>query len=121
MNNLQKQAIKKIERFAEEQIEHFKETYGAAVVNFKVVDAHAYYLVHFETDLLDLPFGNLLRALDHDYWTMQVGKRGAITVTYGSDSCEQFAGKRAFGMNWSTNYNGKKSLAAYKAKKAAEA
>lgn len=52
------------------------------------------------TEMTGLGEGNLLRAVSAEYWLVEVGKRGGLTVRMAPKSYQQFSGKRAFGMTF---------------------
>jgi len=96
----QESKSKKFKRFLEESImEHQKIKYDAQVINWEVTETdYGPIWISAQIDLVGLPEGNLLRALDKEFWHIHIGRKGKITV-YNSPKCyDQFKGQRAFEM-----------------------
>jgi hypothetical protein len=79
----------------------FDDNYGEDFVKFEVVETgHDYgFWVSAEVDMLDLPKGNLLRLLSHEFWHVYIGPRGKITAHSYPDSLKQFKGGEFLGIN----------------------
>lgn len=74
--------------------------YQREITEFKVTDtSYGIKWISAQQEITSLPKGNLLRALDHNYWHIEVGKRGALTAHAYPKSLEQFKGKKFFGIN----------------------
>lgn len=54
--------------------------------------------VYAQLEHSNLPEGDLLRVLDHEYWMALVGKRGRITIVNCPKTLEQFQGQYFLGM-----------------------
>jgi hypothetical protein len=93
---------------------HDAEHYGKAITQFNVKDEGGIVWIHAEVELTTLPEGNLLKCLDHEWWFVQVGKRGALTAHQYPRHYAQFAGGKK---HWSgMKFKGKKPKASRVAK-----
>lgn len=100
MNKSQEQAIKSFRFFMERQLNKNPE-YGDEIVAFEVKPTdYGTGWIKAETCMTKLSEGNLLRALERQYWFVSVGKRGALDVKMAPASFHQFNGKRAFNMHF---------------------
>lgn len=70
------------------------------ITEFEVREDRGLVAVRAQRERTSLPKENLLRALDHEYWLVLVGVRGALTVKMGPRSFRQFNGRKAFGMRF---------------------
>lgn len=107
MNNSQKQAIARLRRHIEshEIRDSQVEKYGTAIHSWEEQPTdYGTVWVRFQVEHLGLPETNALRVLDHDYWLVDIGKRGKITLHMGPDSLKQFKGKTFCGMHVSDLY-----------------
>jgi len=91
----QQRAIDGFRRYLEENLNDNPE-YGDTITKFELVATgyDASWWLSAETEMMGLGEGNLLRALDHHYWHIFVGPRGALTAHSYPKSLEQFKGGR---------------------------
>lgn len=67
------------------------------------VDYSKGFWLTVEKEMEGLSENNLLRYLSREHWHVWVGTRGGIRVTMAPKSYGQFAGQRAFSMNFAKN------------------
>jgi hypothetical protein len=98
----QEKAVARFRNFLQKQADDGKK-YGGQITKFDVhplSEGSNVLWIAAEVELMGLPTTNLLRYLDHEYWTAMVGKRGGITVNGSPKSFKQFHGRMAFGMKF---------------------
>jgi hypothetical protein len=96
----QKRAVENFKTFMERQL-NSNPDYRDTLVEFSVTPTdYGTLWITAKTDMLGLDEGNLLRALDAQWWFVHVGKRGALTVKMAPKSFKQFNGRKAFNMNF---------------------
>jgi hypothetical protein len=96
----QKQAIDYLRRFLER--ERGTDQFRKNVTKFEVTPTdHGSIWVSAKLEYGDnVSENSVLRLLDREDWYVNVGPRGQLNVWMCPKSCEQFAGKRAFGMKF---------------------
>ena len=91
MNNLQQRAVARALRAIKGHMFD-----GSHVTAEEVRERDGIVSVHVEINMGEP--GTLLHALSNEYWLVFVGPRGKLTVKMAPKSCDQFNGRRAFGM-----------------------
>jgi hypothetical protein len=101
MNKSQQRAVDYFKGFMDRQLCKVP-AYGDVVDTFDVKPTtYGDVWISATTDMQALGEGNLLRALDRQYWLVLIGKRGGMTVKMCPKSFYQFNGKKnAFGMSF---------------------
>jgi hypothetical protein len=108
MNKRQERAIESFRNFLQRSLTRYDGTvpYGGEITKFEVKAEPLTYgpgemvFVSAETELTGLAPGNLLRALDHTWWLIKVGDRGAIDILSGPRHYSGRYGRRVEGFNW---------------------
>ncbi len=76
------------------------ERYGKAISRFEVTATdYSHAWITAEIECLGLPESNLLRSVEHEFWTVKIGPRGALSAYQYPNSLEQFAGRKFMGIN----------------------
>jgi hypothetical protein len=100
MTKKQLRAIEQFRAFMQTQLDT-NESRGDAVSVFEITTTEMGAVwIHAETEMLKLPQSNLLRAVSHQHWHVNVGKGGRLEVWSAPKSFHQFKGGRAFGMSF---------------------
>lgn len=76
--------------------------YGAQITKWEVrpdYDGRGNVWISAEIELIGLPVNNCLRAVSHEWYYGNVGKRGAITLSGYPRSYAQFVGGKCRGFN----------------------
>lgn len=101
LTKTQTAAIESFRRFITSRLNKTAE-YGDQITKFETYRTeHGSLWLTVETEMTLLPEDNLLRFLDKTHWHVAVGARGALEVWSCPKSIRQFAGRRAFGLNFS--------------------
>jgi hypothetical protein len=88
----QSHSVERARRFLEGRLQN------GTVSRFDVKSfSHGAFWISADVERLDLPTDNLVRFLDHQAWSFEIGPRGKITVHMAPTTYRQFAGRRAFG------------------------
>ena len=97
----QQRALDRFRRYVEDSL-NTNPKYGDQITKWELTAAgyNASWWLSVETELMNLPEGNLLRALDHEFWHLFIGARGRIEAHSYPKSLEQFKGQRVFGINF---------------------
>lgn len=100
MTKTQTEAIEFIKRTITDHLTaHAREKYGAQITKCEVKQSEYALWLSIETEYTTLPEDNVLRAVSHEFWFFELGKRGAITAHIYPKSLNQFKGRKAFGFN----------------------
>jgi len=87
-------------RFSSVEVAEF----GKQITQVEVKDITYFISLTIQVELTNLSEGNLLRALDREYWSIHIGRNGGMTCVMCPRSMEQFHGKRAFGMKFDVKH-----------------
>lgn len=108
MNARQQAAVERFRRYLQEREERSSSVAPLSITKFKVeTSEYGSVWISAELECTTLSENSILRALDHQYWHVNVGPKGKLEVWGCPKSCEQFAGRRAFGMKFNRNCNPK--------------
>jgi len=98
-NKHQRDAIDYFRRYLETSRRHLNTNFPMAITKFEVTTDGAIW-ISAKVEHTTLSENSVLRLLDREDWFINVGPRGQLNVWMCPKSCEQFAGRRAFGMKF---------------------
>jgi len=94
----QERSVEAIRRHIEDGLDDNPQ-YGDEITKWELRSAgfQSSWFLSVETEMTNLPKTNLLRALDHHFWSFFIGPRGRVEAISYPKSFEQFKGRMVFG------------------------